>query len=227
MKVNLIAAESTRPETIDKLLQEVPDVFPGTIELVDSGLRYAVRRDNVVEYDPGLPLDEVRSADGVMLDGIYRFNLAKAVRDVRPEGEHSFVVSHWPFIMIGKGEEMDAFFPGGCEMPSYENALISAGLCSQPQKLCVAVMPNMPEDDNSKVAAHEIGHFTLRTHCPEYAGELRCIMNPPEQALRRQTDWAMEFCKSCYDQLSGAIPLIEREVRVVVRLVERPEKPTQ
>jgi hypothetical protein len=213
MKVNIIAESGTLQEVVDRLIEETPKVYPKmcSLKLVDSKIRYEIKRDKVWNYGGTVTFEESQYLDGMLAGKMFWFNIRQLILKYKPavSNEKILIVTHRDFVDLAKEIEFPipkfvGLKPGG--------ETIYAGQCDDKYGAVIVGIPNQVSVNNAKVAAHEIAHLYLdpfthkrglkANHCNNYNDGKRCLMNtPPDVTERTLKEIGMSFCDPCYKQL--------------------------
>ena len=227
MRIEIIAEAETKRETIDRLVSEVPAMFPSGlgIKLVDGGTRYDVRQDNVAVANRLFSEEEKSDLDGLTKDGEFWFNITKIKRKHKPVNRENAIILlvHQSYVDFEMCDEVPEFVIIGGKENVYN------GSYDDEVKVILAGIPNHPTQNSSKVVSHEIGHLVLDpiygnydfdgqpiNHCENNVGWQACLMREL-YPLRLQKggrasdinekimDWVgVKFCPPCYAKLVGA-----------------------
>ena len=216
MKVKVIVESETLQETVDRLVEETPGLFPDicSLQMIDSGERYEIKRDKVWNYGDTVTVEEAQFLDGMQAGELFWFNIRPLILKYRPadSDERILIVTHRDHIDLAK--EIEFPLPKFVGMTP-RGEISYAGQCDDEYGAVIVGVPNQPHTNNTKVAAHEIAHLFLDpftgerglkvNHCENYQYDLRCLMNtPPDVTTRTLEDIGMRFCDPCYQKLETA-----------------------
>ncbi|MBI4451202.1 hypothetical protein HY642_04465 [Candidatus Woesearchaeota archaeon] len=224
MEIQLIGSTDTKRETIQNLVKEIPKSFPEGIclKLKDSGTRYSVKRRQVLKYgDVYYPEKEY---DG-MVDCEGKFWLStEALKQYRLSTGVAVVLCHQDYIKMDSGTMLLAGLAGNRMRATRKAGGKSySGFCCYEDRWILLGIPNEPSASAVKVGVHEVAHFCFDTirkgiviktldqlingdepeHCNNYAGALRCVMNPPRPLTSNTvTEMSASFCNSHLEKLA-------------------------
>jgi hypothetical protein len=224
MKVKVIAEFETLRETIDRLVEETPKLFPDvcSVQMVDSGERYEVKRDKVWNYGEIVTIEESQFLEGMQVGEFFWFNIRPLILKYQPtdSDERILIVTHRNHVDLAKEIRYPllkfvGMTPGG--------EISYAGQCDDKYGAVIVGVPNQPHENNTKVAAHEIAHLFLTPftgnrglkadHCENFQEGLRCLMNtPPDVTARTLEEIGLRFCNPCYQKLETAYKSLRQPV---------------
>lgn len=213
MKIEIIAENGTKPETLAQLLQEVPKAFPTEINLVEGG-RYNAALSNPMPFRYVLPslYSKVAAVEG---DGEVWLNVTRLRRLYKQTDLGVIIVTHHPFIEFRANS-----FPLTYKVGEANGTFYYAGNCAD--RMVVAGISNKIDVHNPKIIAHEITHMLLNpvfgcfydeslqsiNDCDNYTEQGKCLMNVPASNLYTVTSEDLEqvdlkFCNPCYNKLKS------------------------
>ena len=225
MKISVIAESKTSQGTIDQLVDEVPELFPKElgVELVYSGERYEVKRNDVWYYDKRF-FPELEKVDGMQYRGRFWFNVRPLIKEHRSssQDEAILMVAHRNFVNLA-AEHLSVYSLVGVAFGAHHVCKRHYnGRCYDEDKAIVLGIPDEAHSNNVKVGAHEIAHLYLDKvpksekrdmssddHCMGGWKEKPCLMSPPQTGPFGVTREAMSrinlgFCHPCLHKLNLA-----------------------
>lgn len=227
MEIKIIAESKTTQKTIDRLIEETPELFPEScsLELFDSGERYKINREKIWNYGDEVTIKESQYLDGMQAGDLFWFNVRSVILKY---GEKD---SNKKIMILVNSNYIDLKVDVGIPIPQFVgNNLVGeisyGGHCDSEYSSIVVGIPNRPHSNNTKVAAHEIAHlyldpFTKKRrfeHCRNYYNGLRCIMNIHQVTDKAFEEIGLKFCSPCYQKLEKAsLSYMKKILRKVMR----------
>ena len=202
MKIKLLAEEKTNQAMLDHLIAGIQEVFPITVEFVGQD-RYTLPESNLLPSHPR----EVGSLTGILgardpETGDTWYNATPIASHYTVEDGLLLMIIHYSFFYLKEPLYIPKFHMVG---PS-DGTFIYSGEFFQFERVGVVGAKNEPNDNNVRVAAHELGHETITeyNHCKNYVGTAKCLMNSPsynsEEAIQ---ELHMGFCDHCTIQIKS------------------------
>ncbi|HLD02870.1 MAG TPA: hypothetical protein VJC07_04180 [Candidatus Nanoarchaeia archaeon] len=225
MRIGIIAERGTRQDVIEELIEDVPKAFRVElgIKLHDTKRRYdpSVTLQRVASW----PLESIppgRPNAGVLDHGKFVFNIMKPVTEIKPGGEDvRLFLAHGLYLALIEGPHFQTAARTG-EIDDLINPRIGDSYSGTAYEVCCGGpvitlgIPNKASIANAKIAAHEIAHLLGKNlsglllklalygddHCSNDAGDLRCLMNPPNfLSPETMEEVSLGFCRRCEDRI--------------------------
>lgn len=225
MKIQIIGEDNTKEQTIERLMEDIPQSFCQEyfLHMCDSKKRYSIKQNNLCNYNDFI--DPEKLYDG-MLDekGEFWLNVYTLCQKFEPlkEDEASLILVHQNYIDIS----FNGLFPyrlDGVEYTMNAGKKVGEnynGLCNSKNRWMILGIPNEPNNENTKIMLHEIAHLLLDpiyterptfeqqckgkivNHCENSVQGKRCIMNPPSPVTCKSI-YSMHtyFCEGCICKL--------------------------
>lgn len=201
MKIRLLPHKETKKEVLDQLQKGLKKIFPIDLPIKISSQRYEYRPEDIQ----------------ISVQGNKIYNLAPIIEEYasNKKGEYLIIIIHDCYVLENDKNEYSGLLNIVGQLGSrrfYES------LYRPNEQSIVLGLSNFPDENNLKVAGHEIGHIPTNKidgyellrhkrdmvpgHCKNYIDGKECLMSAStsctEEELKKTS---LKFCNTCIEKI--------------------------